>query len=118
MDEFWYHVISGAFTILGSLLTVFWGFHKWDKKIEIRHESNRASMANMADGLRGVSNKLSENTHKTIEIGSEIGEHIAEDKVIHEELKRRMDEIRGDIRDQRLDSRRNDSDARIRDNNK
>lgn len=114
MDEFVYHIVSGAFTILGSLFTVLWGFHKWDKKIEIRHASNKASLENMEGALHNVENTLVENTTVTNQIGSEIGEHIAEDRVFHGEFKNSLGELRSDIRDLRIDNRNNDRDARNR----
>ena len=91
---------------LGNLLTIggtvglLLGFlHKYDKKIDLRHQSNVEAAERQAKSLENIEGKLDENTNRTLEVGMQIGKHVAEDEIYHSEFRRGLDQLRADFKD-------------------
>ncbi len=87
-------IISGAVTIGGILIA----YHKWDQKVEIRHEQNKNQIANIDQKVDRVERKIDDNTSttraindKVIDLNLKMEKHITADDIIQRQIINRLD---------------------------
>lgn len=98
------NVISAVSFIGGTLFA----FHKFDKKIDLRHQSNvDRDTANIKTMTR-IERKLDDTADVAADLASEVKVHIAEDKIVHANVVNNLSEIKQDI-GQIKDNRRKDN---------
>ncbi len=95
-------------SVAGSLL---FAYHKWDKKIDMRHLENNNAISKIDTKIDSqsldikqrvdrVENKIDENTRTTnginarmIDLGVTVEKHITADDIVQKEMLRRIDRI-------------------------
>lgn len=93
------NILTAILTIIGG----FWAYHKWDIKIELRHQQNKNQVDNLDQKVNRIEMKIDENTRFTNGLGIKISDmdkkvekHLVADEIIQHEIARRLDRLDGD----------------------
>lgn len=95
----WNVNLGNVLTVAGTVGGLLWGVHKYDKRNDARHESNLIFNRETREIAKRIESKLDINTEKTFDVGMKLGEHVAEDRIKHAEIDRRLQETADDLRD-------------------
>lgn len=90
------NILTGAVTIAG----IMWAYHKWDTKVELRHQANKLQIESIDQKVDRVEAKIDDNTKTTNGIGVKMNDlkiqvekHCAVDEAIQRDISRRLDKI-------------------------
>lgn len=79
----------------GTIISVFLFIHRYDKEHAIKNNDFLNKINSIESTVYRVEHKVDDNTVKTERIASQIGEHIAEDRIIHSLVDKRLDKLDG-----------------------
>lgn len=80
-------------TVVGTVAVILGFLHRYDKKVDSRHEDNVNKFNNTTDTLQRIEIKLGDNTRTTNEINLKMEKHISNDDAKHVEFDRRLDRL-------------------------
>jgi hypothetical protein len=103
-------MVFDATISLGNILTaggtvggLLWAYHKWDKRIEIRHVNNLNEFAKMNVKMDRVESKVDEtrrdvngSRQKLEALDTKVEKHLVADDLVQRELMRRLDKLDGE----------------------
>ncbi len=87
--------------VISGVLTIAWAWHRWDKKIDIRHAANQNDIRSLQATTARIEGKVEENTDRTNDgnedlrsdfarLASQISSHESTDAVRFETIDRRL----------------------------
>ena len=88
--------LGNILTIAGTVGLLLGFLHRYDKKMDQRHQSNVDTASRTTETVTRIERKVDENTDQTIAMGKEIAAHVAEDRVFHSGFQRSLDRLESD----------------------
>jgi hypothetical protein len=94
--------LGNVITAAGTVVGLMWAYHKWDTKVEIRHQKNIWEFESLNGKVDRIETKVDDakrdvnGTHQKIaEISSELKRHSLADEIVQREIIRRLEKING-----------------------
>ena len=92
--------LGNILTAAGTVGGILWAYHRWDKKVELRHQATKLQMGNIDQKVDRLEFKIDENTKTTngvndrvLELKSNVERHCAVDEEIQRSINRRLDKL-------------------------
>lgn len=85
--------LSNLFEVMGGVCVLLGFLHRYDKKVDARHEDNQRRFETTSKTLGRIEVNLGSNTRTTNEINLKMEKHISSDEAKHDEFDRRLDRL-------------------------
>jgi len=92
--------LGSIITLLTTIGGLFWAYHAWDKKVEIRHVENQGKIDAIKTSIGGIEDRVCETggdlkcaVKEINKVASAVDAHVQNDNIKHEEFDRRLDRL-------------------------
>ena len=90
------NIITGVGTVGG----VLFAYHRWDKRVEIRHIQNLNEFESLSGKIDRVESKVDEtrkdvngSRQKLVDLSRQVEVHLVQDELVQKDIARRLDKL-------------------------
>lgn len=92
--------LGNILTAVGTVGGVFYAYHSWDKRVEIRHIQNLNEFDKLTGMVDRVESKVDEtrkdvngSRQKLMDLSRQVEVHLVQDELVQKDIARRLDKL-------------------------